>query len=104
MQVLNNTIYILDVSSHPHGVDFKSANELNLKNKLLLGIPGDVAPKTAGNILVKKINSVITSYSIHYTKLYDKILILNPAFCKSNNLVKLTKWPKWIGPEVSYPQ
>ncbi len=59
LQVLNNTIYILDVSSHPHGVDFKSANELNLKNKLLLGIPGDVAPKTAGNILVKKINSII---------------------------------------------
>ncbi len=55
----NNNVYILDISSHPHGVDFKSANELHLKNKLLLGIPGEVAPKTAGNILAKKINNII---------------------------------------------
>lgn len=59
LEKLNKDIYILDISSHPHGVDFESANELNLKNKLLLGIPGNVAPKTAGNILVKKINSII---------------------------------------------
>ncbi len=59
LQNLNDTVYILDISSHPHGVDFKSADELKIKNKLLLGIPGDVAPKTAGNILVKKINSII---------------------------------------------
>lgn len=59
LEVANKDIYILDISSHPHGVDFKTADELQLKNKLLLGIPGNVAPKTAGTILVNKIESIL---------------------------------------------
>jgi dipicolinate synthase subunit A len=59
LKVVNKDAYILDISSHPHGVDFDSANELQIKNKLLLGIPGKVAPKTAGLILVNKIDSIL---------------------------------------------
>lgn len=59
LEALNKDAYVLDISSHPHGVDFDSANDLKIKNKLLLGIPGKVAPKTAGLILVNKIDSIL---------------------------------------------
>jgi dipicolinate synthase subunit A len=59
LEVVGRKSYILDVASHPHGVDFDKANEMNIKNKLLLGIPSLVAPKTAGLILTKKINSIL---------------------------------------------
>jgi dipicolinate synthase subunit A len=59
LELVRKESYILDVASHPHGIDFKAADELCLKNKLFLGIPSIVAPKTAGMILVKKINSIL---------------------------------------------
>ena len=59
LKVVNKNAYILDISSDPHGVNFDSANELQIKNKLLLGIPAKVAPKTAGQILVNKIDSIL---------------------------------------------
>jgi dipicolinate synthase subunit A len=59
LELVRKESYILDIASHPHGVDFGAANELHLKNKLFLGIPSVVAPKTAGMILVKKINSIL---------------------------------------------
>lgn len=51
--------YILDIASHPHGIDFDYANNHHIRNKLLLGIPSMVAPKTAGQILTKKISNII---------------------------------------------
>ena len=59
LRVMNKDVYILDISSYPHGVDFEAANEMQIKNKLLLGIPSLVAPKTAGQILVNKIDSIL---------------------------------------------
>ncbi len=59
LKVVNKEAYILDISSYPYGVDFNTANKLNIKNKLYLAIPSIVAPKTAGLILTKKINSII---------------------------------------------
>lgn len=59
LNFVNNDAYILDISSYPYGVDFDYANQLKIKNKLFLGIPGKVAPTTAGRILVKKINDCI---------------------------------------------
>ena len=59
LELVKKESYILDVASHPHGVDFVLANELQIKNKLLLGIPSLVAPKTAGLILTKKINNIL---------------------------------------------
>lgn len=54
--------YILDVASYPHGVDKKYLDHKNLKNQIYLGIPSDIAPKTAGKILSKKINTILGGY------------------------------------------
>ncbi|MBP3919968.1 MAG: hypothetical protein J6D28_00210 [Bacilli bacterium] len=56
---INKDSYILDISSHPHGFNQYSLDELFIKNKLYLGIPGKVAPITAGKILSKKITKVM---------------------------------------------
>lgn len=59
LEVINKNCYILDIASYPHGIDFAYANEKGIKNKLLLGIPSIVAPKTTGLILAKKIKSML---------------------------------------------
>lgn len=59
IKYINRSCYVLDISSHPHGVDREVLDEFFIKNKLYLGIPGKVAPKTSGKILSKKINQVM---------------------------------------------
>lgn len=59
IKYINRDAYILDISSHPHGIDREVLDEFFIKNKLYLGIPGKVAPKTSGKILSKKINKVM---------------------------------------------
>lgn len=59
IKYINEKAYVLDVSSHPHGIDAEVLDEFFIKNNLYLGIPGKVAPKTAGKILTKKINEVM---------------------------------------------
>lgn len=59
IRFINPDCYVLDVSSHPHGVDQEVLAEYFIKSKLYLGIPGKVAPKTSGKILSKKISKVI---------------------------------------------
>ncbi len=59
LDLIDKDTYILDVASYPHGVDFEYAKSINIKHKLFLGIPSIVAPKTAGRILSKKINTMI---------------------------------------------
>ncbi|WP_404328670.1 dipicolinic acid synthetase subunit A [Mesobacillus maritimus] len=44
---------IIDVASKPGGTDFEYAKEKGLKALLELGIPGKVAPKSAGAIIAK---------------------------------------------------
>ena len=44
---------ILDIASHPGGVDYPAAHRLGLKAELLPGIPGKIAPRSAGKILAK---------------------------------------------------
>lgn len=59
--VLNNTILnsdsseavIIDLASPPGGTDFDSAKRLGIKALLAPGLPGKVAPRTAGRILAK---------------------------------------------------
>lgn len=51
--------YILDISSAPHGIDKNLLDEKNIKNKIYLGIPSIIAPKTSGYILSKKIDKTI---------------------------------------------
>jgi dipicolinate synthase subunit A len=59
IKYINRDAYVLDVASHPHGVDHEVLDEFFIKNKLYLGIPGKIAPKTSGKILSKKINEVM---------------------------------------------
>lgn len=56
---IKKSCYVLDISSYPHGIDQKYLNEQNIKNKIYLGIPSIVAPKTAGKTLLKKINYIV---------------------------------------------
>ena len=59
IKYINRDCYVLDIASHPHGIDREVLDEFFIKNKLYLGIPGKVAPKTSGKILTKKINEVM---------------------------------------------
>lgn len=46
---------IIDLASAPGGTDFQAANKLGVKAVLAPGLPGRVAPKTAGRILARVI-------------------------------------------------
>lgn len=59
IRYINRNAYVLDIASHPHGINREVLDEFFIKNKLYLGIPGKVAPKTSGKILSKKINEVM---------------------------------------------
>lgn len=51
--------YILDLASHPGGVDFETAAGLGIKAVLAPGLPGKVAPVTAARVLVEVIPKII---------------------------------------------
>lgn len=50
---------IIDVASPPGGTDFDAAARLGIKALLAPGLPGKVAPKTAGQILAKIIPNLL---------------------------------------------
>lgn len=54
-------VYICDIASSPGGVDFAAANDLGIKAVLAPGLPGKVAPKTAGLILAQVIPELIAA-------------------------------------------
>ena len=51
MQQLSRNTLIVDIASAPGGVDYAAATDLGIKAILALGLPGKVAPITAGKIL-----------------------------------------------------
>ncbi|RPF55944.1 dipicolinic acid synthetase subunit A [Aquisalibacillus elongatus] len=50
---------IIDLASKPGGVDFRFAKKRGIKSILAPGLPGLVAPKTAGVILARVIHNII---------------------------------------------
>lgn len=61
-ELLKNTredVLIIDLASSPGGVDFTAAKELGREAILALGLPGKVAPVTAGKILAEVIPSLL---------------------------------------------
>ena len=50
---------IIDLASAPGGVDFAAAERLGITAILALGLPGKVAPRTAGQILATKLPGLI---------------------------------------------
>lgn len=59
LNLISKDTYLLDISSYPYGIDFEAAKNLNLRYKLYTGIPAKVAPKTAGDILAREIDSIL---------------------------------------------
>ncbi|TCL61796.1 dipicolinate synthase subunit A [Hydrogenispora ethanolica] len=55
-------VLIIDLASSPGGVDFEAAARLNIKAKLYPGLPGIVAPETAGAILASSIPKLIDQF------------------------------------------
>ncbi|MHB1420625.1 MAG: dipicolinate synthase subunit DpsA [Bacillota bacterium] len=52
-------VLIVDLASQPGGTDFQAAERLGIKAILAPGLPGKVAPKTAGLILARAIPQLI---------------------------------------------
>ncbi|MDQ0214249.1 dipicolinate synthase subunit A [Oikeobacillus pervagus] len=50
---------IVDLASKPGGTDFRYAEKRGIKAILALGLPGIVAPKTAGKILAKVLSQLL---------------------------------------------
>lgn len=60
--VINNmkeNSLIIDLASAPGGCDFEAAKKLNIQALLALGLPGKVAPITAGHIIAKAIINIL---------------------------------------------
>ncbi len=53
------TAVLIDIASSPGGSDFSAAQQLGLKSFLLPGLPGKVAPFTAGKILAKIYQNIL---------------------------------------------
>jgi len=51
--------FILDLASAPGGIDFKAAEEFGFKVTWSLGLPGKIAPLTAGDIIRRTIYNII---------------------------------------------
>lgn len=51
--------FLLDLASVPGGIDFQAAEAFGLKTKWALGLPGKIAPLTAGDIIRRTIYNII---------------------------------------------
>lgn len=56
---LARSALIIDLASSPGGTDFKEAERLGIKAILAPGLPGKVAPRTAGEILAKVVPRIL---------------------------------------------
>lgn len=61
LEMVKPGVYICDIASSPGGVDFAAAKELGINAVLAPGLPGKVAPKTAGLILAEVIPELIAA-------------------------------------------
>lgn len=59
LKLAKREVYINDLASAPGGTDFAAAADLGIKAVLAPGLPGVVAPKTAGMILARVIPCII---------------------------------------------
>ena len=55
LRLLDSNLVIIDIAASPGGTDFAAAEELGIRAIHALSLPGRVAPKTAGEILVRTI-------------------------------------------------
>ncbi|HEY8531113.1 MAG TPA: hypothetical protein VIL08_02585, partial [Limnochorda sp.] len=62
LESLRPETLIIDIASEPGGTDFEAARRLGLKAVLAVGLPGKVAPKSAGRILGQVIPRLIREH------------------------------------------
>ncbi len=55
----SNELVVIDVASPPGGTDFEAAKRLGIKALQAPGLPGKVAPKTAGQILARIVPRIL---------------------------------------------
>lgn len=55
----DSSVLIIDIASSPGGTDFEAASRLGRKAVLALGLPGKVAPVTAGKVLASALPGLI---------------------------------------------
>jgi dipicolinate synthase subunit A len=63
LERLQKHCLIIDLASAPGGTDFKAAEEMGIKAILAPGLPGKVAPETAGNFLAEVLPKLIVKYT-----------------------------------------
>lgn len=63
--------FILDLASKPGGTDFRYAERRGIKALLAPGLPGIVAPKTAGQILAQTLSRLIAEQTISRGNQHD---------------------------------
>jgi dipicolinate synthase subunit A len=59
LKYANPQVLIIDLATQPGGTDFEAANAFGLKAILAPGLPGKVAPVSAGKILADVIPKLI---------------------------------------------
>lgn len=59
LERMRSDLLIIDLASPPGGIDFETAEKLKIKAILAPGLPGKVAPKTAGAILATALPEII---------------------------------------------
>lgn len=59
LALLNRNCLIIDIATSPGGTDFLAAEKLGINAVLAPGLPGKVAPKTAGKILADSYPGII---------------------------------------------
>ncbi|MGI6037065.1 MAG: dipicolinate synthase subunit DpsA [Limnochordia bacterium] len=67
LEVMAREVVIIDLASAPGGTDFQAAEELGIKARLALALPGQVAPVTAGEILAATYPGIILRSLRHRT-------------------------------------
>lgn len=59
LEKARNDCFLLDLASVPGGIDFKAAEAFGFKVDWELGVPGKIAPLTAGDIIRRTIYNII---------------------------------------------
>ncbi|NLU53402.1 MAG: dipicolinate synthase subunit DpsA [Clostridiaceae bacterium] len=59
LEKVRSDCFLLDLASAPGGIDFKAAEAMGFKVKWALGLPGKVAPLTAGDIIRRTVYNII---------------------------------------------
>lgn len=64
LKELDKDTLVIDLASKPGGVDFKKAEELGIKVNWALGLPGKLAPITAGRVIKETVYNIVREWGM----------------------------------------